>query len=106
MTSIPFDTLKVVARLEQAGMPAEQARVQAAVLAEVIAAEALRSVERHAGKADVGLELVGLRAELKTIDAKVDKAAAEVKSELVRWVVSVGVLQMALITGLVLKLAN
>lgn len=63
MTSIPFDTLKMMERLESAGFTNAQARVQIEVL-------------------------------------------AEVKSELIRWVVSVGVLQTALIAALLLKLTH
>lgn len=39
-------------------------------------------------------------------DSKIDQAAAEVKNEVVKWIVSVGILQTALIAGLVLKLAH
>lgn len=44
-----------------------------------------------------------LRAEMKQEFAEVRKEVSETKTELVRWVVAVGVLQTALITALVLK---
>ncbi|NHZ67112.1 hypothetical protein [Massilia genomosp. 1] len=108
MTAIPFDTLKMVQRLESAGVPSDQAKVQAAVLAEVISAEDLSITERFSAKADVLAELAGIRASIEKmdtrLDSKIDKTVAEAKAELVRWVVGVGMLQMALIAGLVLKL--
>lgn len=43
---------------------------------------------------------------IKELDLKHDARLAETKSELVRWVVSVGLLQTALIAGLWLKLIS
>ena len=57
-------------------------------------------------KQDVSQELVAIKASLDMINAKIDKSSAEVKGELIRWVVSVGLLQMALIAGLVLRLVH
>ncbi|MET0319346.1 MAG: hypothetical protein ABW069_01345 [Duganella sp.] len=115
-------------RLEGAGFTNDQARTQAAVLAEVISAEHCAVADRYASKQDVAQELhpinaslesvnlnidtsiaalhAKIGASLETLNAKIDKTAAEVKGELIRWVVSVGVLQMALIAALVLKLAH
>jgi hypothetical protein len=106
MAAVPFDTLKMVERFEGAGFSMAQAKVQAAVLAEVISAEDSSIAERFSSKQDVSQELVAIKASLDTINAKIDKSAAEVKGELIRWVVSVGLLQMALIAGLVLKLVR
>lgn len=63
-------------------------------------------LESSSSKRDVTHELVMIRASLETLNAKIDRSAAELKAELIRWVVSVGLLQMALIAGLVLKLAH
>ena len=46
------------------------------------------------------------RIAIEKLDAKIDKSVLDLKSELIRWMVSVGILQMALIAGLVLKLAH
>lgn len=106
MTSIPFDTLKMMERLESAGFT----NAQAEVLAEVIGKEKAHAAERYASKHDVAQELVGIKASIDnvgaTLNLKIDRSAAEVKSELIRWVVSVGVLQMALIAALILKLTH
>ena len=47
-----------------------------------------------------------LDARLKELELKVAKDIAESKAELVRWVVGVGLLQSALVAGLMLKLAS
>lgn len=110
MTTIPFDTLKMMERLESAGFTNAQAKVQAEVLAEVIGKENATATARYSSKQDVAQELSAIKASIDTLgtnlNLKIVQSAAEVKSELIRWVVSVGVLQMALIVGLVLKLAH
>jgi len=110
MTTIPFDTLKMMERLESAGFTNAQAKVQAEVLAEVIGKENATATARYSSKQDVAQELSAIKASIDTLgttlNSKIVQSAAEVKSELIRWVVSVGVLQMALIAGLVLKLAH
>jgi len=110
---IPFDTLKMVDRLIEAGVPTAQAKVQTQLLAEVISAEDSSIADRFSSKQDVAQELLSIKLLLEKLDSKIDKSTAEVrielagvKSELIRWVVSVGVLQMALIAGLVLKLVH
>ncbi|MGZ5054978.1 MAG: DUF1640 domain-containing protein [Methylobacter sp.] len=45
-------------------------------------------------------------AGIRELELKVAKDIAESKAELVRWVVGVGVLQMTLIVGLMLKLTH
>jgi SMC interacting uncharacterized protein involved in chromosome segregation len=104
MMDIPFDTQKVVERLEQSGVPSEQAKMQAAVLADIIAAEDDRVAERFAERTNLARELLGINAEIQSLRGEVRQSAAEVKADLVRWVVSVGVLQMALIASLILKI--
>lgn len=161
MASLPFDTLEMVERLEDAGVPTAQAKVQVSMLAEVIRSEDASISDRFVSKQDVIQELASIRtliekldaktntrfemldakidskfgmldakidskfgmldgkidANIKTLDTKIDanigmldikidKSASDVKSELIRWVVTVGILQMALIAGLVLKLAH
>lgn len=108
--SSPFDTLKMAERLESIGVPREQASLQAALLAELMCAEEAKNAARFARKPEVSLEFVSVKAALEKtearLDAKIETTAADLKSELIRWVVSVGILQMALIVGLVLKLSH
>ena len=114
MATRPFDTPRVVERLEGAGVPAEQARMHASVFADVlqqtISAEGECMAERFANKQETGVEFSQIKVSLEKLDAKIDTTAAELKSELVRWmvsvVVSVGVLQTALIAGLLLKIVH
>ena len=47
-------------------------------------------------------EIEGVRLEIKQLDVRI----ADSKAELVRWVVAVGMLQFALISGLLLKLTH
>jgi hypothetical protein len=53
---------------------------------------------------ELKIELV--RSELKRDIETVRKEIAETKAELIRWVVGVGLLQITIITGLLLKLAG
>lgn len=125
---VAFDTLKVVERLELAGVPADQAKAQAAVWAEVIANEAQRYDERFVTKVDSTQEIVGLRndvnasrfelrtdvntlrqevrADINALRLETKALVSDAKGELIRWVVTVGILQMALITGLVLRIVH
>jgi hypothetical protein len=105
-TEVAFDTLKMVERFQSAGFSAEQAKMTTTALAEVIGAEDARIAERYSSKQEVYQELVAIKASIDMLNSKIDKNIAEVKGELIRWVVSVGLLQMALIAGLVLKLAH
>lgn len=112
-TEIAFDTLKMAERFQSVGFSAEQAKMTATILAEVIGALDARIADRFSSKQDVALELAGIRSdidalrhEMKTMSADTKTMIADTKAELVRWVVAVGLLQMALISGLVLKLAH
>ena len=120
MATIGFDTLKMVERLESAGFTLPQARMQASVLAEVIGAEDASIVDRFSSKQDAAQDLAAVRAENGKLESKIDKldskiaqsaaelkvAIADTRSELIRWMVSVGILQMALVAALVIKLVH
>lgn len=118
MASSPFDTQKVVERLEDAGVPAVQARAHVAVLSDVLtqalSAESENTAEHFVPRQEYSVEFNLLRIALERLDAKIDKLdakvdarLAELRSELIRWVVTVavslGILQTALISGLLLK---
>ncbi len=106
MASVPFDTLKMVERFESAGFSIDQAKVQAAVLAEVIGAEDASIADRFSSKQDVTLELGAIRSAIHSLHQDMKTMNSDTKAELVRWVVGVGLLQMGLIAGLVLKLTH
>jgi uncharacterized protein YlxW (UPF0749 family) len=113
MMSLPFDTQKMVDRLEQAGVSGEQARAHVEVLVDAITGQEAEMDERYSNKQDGSRDLNEIRAVLtrlearvETVDAKIDKVAAEVRAELIRWVVSAGLLQTALISALLIKLVH
>ena len=91
MTTITFDTLAYVKTLRDAGVEEKQAEAQATALATVLKSGA----GDLATKQDIEL----MRAEQK-------RDAAELKAELIRWVVGVGILQTTLIVGILAKLAK
>ena len=86
MTTIAFDTLKLAERLERGGFTTEQARTQAEALAEVF------SDDRNS-----------LATKLDLADVKIE--IEKVRADLIKWVVTVGILQTAIISALVLQLA-
>ncbi len=96
MATITFDTLKFAERLKASGMPDEQAKS---------IAEAFRDAQQETEVATRGdlkeLEL-SMKKEIKEVELKI----ADAKADLVRWVVSAGILQTAIIATLVLTLAK
>jgi hypothetical protein len=101
MTEMLFDTQRAMDRLVDAGVPPAQARAHAAVLAEVIDSVNDHVVGRYATKEDLALAVKDLKAELRIEMEKL-------RSDLMRWVLTVvvaaGFIQSALIVGLLLKL--
>lgn len=127
---VPLDVLKIVERLEGGGVPHEQARVQATVLAEVIGDERRRMDARYLPRGELAHELWPIKSSIEKLDAKVDrlaaesqarddrlegkldrvelkieKNAAEVKIDILRWAVSLWFLQTGLLAALIFKLA-
>jgi len=80
MSTLPFDTHAFYIELVESGLPEKTA-------------DALT-------KAVTKIEL----AKLDSLATKLD--LAETKAELIRWVVGVGLLQITIITGLILKLVG
>lgn len=101
MTTISFDTLQFVQRLRKAGINEGEAEA---------IAEAVRDVQDSADvatKYDLALvqqDIAGLRKDVAVIKAELEVKIAETKGELIRWVVGVGMLQTAMIAGLLMKL--
>jgi hypothetical protein len=97
MTEMLFDTQKVVDRLVEAGVPLAQARAHAAVLVDVIGSVDGHVVDRYATKDVVA----------RAVD-KFEASVAKLRTDLMKWVLTVvltvGILQTALITALILKL--
>jgi len=105
-TEITFDALRLVERFQNAGFSFDQAKMMVTVLAEVIGAEDARIAERYSNKQDIVWEPVGTRSATHLLRQEMKTRIADIKVELVLWVVGIGLLQMALIAGLAVKLAH
>ena len=83
MAALTFDTLKFAEKLIAAGVPEAQAKVEAAALSEV------------------------LEINLKDVVTKeyLDYKLAEMKMDLIKWVVALALAQSGLLVGILLKLA-
>ena len=104
--AIPFDTLKVVEQLENAGYSPQQAKAQASVLVDVLSEEAERVADKFATKSDSTQELANVKLEINNLRQEAKVMNSDTKSEIIRWVVGVSVLQMGLISALVLKIVH
>jgi len=107
MATITFDTHEFVKKLKGVGFSEEQAEI----LTDLQKATVLNTLEqaRHdyelddlATKRDLREMELRLEARIKDTDLKI----AENKSELIRWVVGVGLLQTTIIAGLIFRLAD
>lgn len=91
MTTLTFDTLKFANRLKAAGVPEKQAEAEAEALAYVMQ-DAFSTAD------------LSTKSDLAIVKADLEVKIAETKSDLIRWVVGVGMLQTALIAAMLLKL--
>ena len=107
MATITFDTHEFVKKLKGVGFSEEQAEI----LTDLQKTTVLNTLEqaRHdyelddlTTKRDLKEMELRLEARIKDTDLKI----AENKSELIRWVVGVGLLQTTIIAGLIFKLAD
>ena len=98
MSTLTFDTLKFANRLKAVGVPEKQAEEQAAMMA-----EAVWDIQTNANPATKH-DMADLRKEIELVRADLIAKMAETRADLVKWVVSVGVLQTAMIGALLLKL--
>ncbi len=90
MTTITFDTLKFVQRLEEAGISREQAEVVVRVIAD--AQETLVTNQ----SLDSRLSEMELR-----LESKIDKVTSELKVDLIKWMAGSLIAQAAVIATLV-----
>ena len=129
-TTITFDTLQLVQRLTKAGIKEPEAVAIAEAVRDVHAnaqtelkekvteleEKVTESNNRLATKQDLTIMETTLRKDLSAteaalkrdlsiIEAKLEAKIAETKTELVKWVVSVGGLQIAIIAALIMRLA-
>ena len=79
MTTMAFDTLQFAKKLIDAGVPQKQAEVQAEAISEIVQ------------------EKLATKTDLKELENKLQLQMANLKSELIKWVLSVSVAQAAII---------
>ena len=82
MSTIKFDTLKFVEKLEKAGVPREQAKAEAEALAEVL---------------DTGAQELVTKKDLLI-------ALADLKADLMKWVIGLALAQVGLLVGILLRM--
>ena len=128
-----LDVLNIIERLEGGGVPHEQAKVQAAVLVDVVTGECKCMKARYVTRGDLSAALVPLESGIQVVDAKVDrltvetkataerlafeakataellgmridKTASDLKSEMMKWTISVWFLQLGLFAALLFQL--
>jgi len=116
MTTLTFDTHEFVTELKQAGLTESQAEVitrlhRQATNATIDYVKQEHSLDNLVTNKDLDariketeLKIELVRSDLKRDIETVKKEIAESKAELIRWVVGVGLLQLTIITGLLLKL--
>ena len=89
MSTLTFDTLKFANRLKTAGVPAIQAEAEADALAEAFKT----NLSELATKAD--LRELELR-----ITSRFDNRLADLKFELLKWLIGLAIAQVGLLVGL------
>jgi hydroxylamine reductase (hybrid-cluster protein) len=114
MTAVTFDTLQFVQRLKKAGIKENEAEAIAEAVRDV-QANTKNELEQRITESNTNLatkyDIETVRKDIETVkkdlEVKIAETKAEIahtKADLVKWVVSVGVLQSALIGALLLRL--
>jgi hydroxylamine reductase (hybrid-cluster protein) len=111
MVAVTFDTLKFAKRLKESGFSEAQAETITEMQQETAAATLEQArhdyhLDELASKRDLKELEFSLKKEIELLRADTKKDIAESKAELIRWVVGVGILQFALISALLLKMAQ
>lgn len=107
MNTLTFDTHEFVKKLKEVGFSEEQAEV-ITDLQRITGNNTLEQA-RH----DYELDDLATKRDLKELELRLESRIkdtelkiVETKADLIRWVVGVGLLQITIITGLILKLAG
>jgi hypothetical protein len=124
MSAIILDTLNFADKLKAGGFTDQQAEAQTRAFAEVMEKQLTtrQDIDAHETsiKRDIQESENRLEIKIKELEIKINESEnrlelkiaetnvriAETKSELIRWVVAVGVLQSTLIVGVLLKVAR
>jgi len=110
MSTLTFDTLKFANRLKTAGVPPVQAEAEADALSEVFEANwselstkaDLREVETNLRHeiGDVRHEIGDVRHEISDLRKDIDAKLANLKFELLKWLIGLTIAQAGLVIGL------
>jgi hypothetical protein len=104
MTTLTFDTHDFVKKLKEVGFSEEQAEM----LTELQKTTVSNTLEQ--ARHDYELDDLATKRDLKELELSVNLKISESRSELVRWIIGVvlgvGLLQITIITGLMLKLSG
>lgn len=84
MAALTFDTLKFVEKLEMAGVPRAQAKAEAEALSEIIEISAQELVTKR--------------------DLQI--ALADLKADLMKWVIGLALAQVGLLVGILLRMPH
>ena len=104
MTAITIDTYALISSLKDAGVPEQQAKAQIDAITQIVSVT--REQIEHDHKLDDVVTNKSLDVRMRESEFKLELKIAESKAELVRWVIGAGFMQVALITGLILKLSD
>lgn len=104
MTAITLDTYALISTLKDAGVPEQQAKAQIDAMTQIV--NVTREQIEYDHKLDDVVTNKTLDARIREMELKLELKISESKAELVRWVIGAGFLQVALITGLILKLSD
>jgi hypothetical protein len=88
--TVAFDTLKLADRLEAAGMSAAQARGTAAALAETMT-----------GAVATASDVAALRAEIRESEIRLRAEIADLRSDILKWVIGAIGFQTIVVIGAV-----
>jgi hypothetical protein len=98
MTTLTFDTHDIIKRFRDKGLSEDLAELQVEAIKEVVK-QAVGQVQN-----DYRLDDLVTNKDLDLRIKETELKKETVKSELIRWVVAVGVLQTTIITALLIKL--
>ena len=110
MSAIVMDTLEFATKLKAGGFTEQQAETQARALADVVEKQLATKQDVDNHEQNLRRDIEALRADVKRdvelLWAELRKDLAETKSELICWVVGVGILQTTLIIGILARLVK
>ena len=103
MSTLTFDTLKFANRLKTAGVPPVQAEAEADALSEVFEAnwsELSTKADLREVETNLRHEIGDVRHEISDLRKDIDAKLANLKFELLKWLIGLTIAQAGLVIGL------